>query len=490
MLILKKLLGTTSIISCLTLLSVMTLMANSADSSKDKIKEFVVLTDTKESIVARLQKLYDRLKLFASSPKELKVLQEETDKLEEALSENVAKIKDINVVISKTKFEIAKLRNEIPSKRTNQDAQKVLDKIIELFNDADKEMSKVTTLSQSFQNTNNQIREKISKINVSVESGNQEINAIKEELEKIAALQEEAAGRTEREIVDVIDAKVNAKKQQATSTIMGDASTSQPTVATVITAGGAVTSSNAITAADTALAEKMPANNPDDLVVAKQATLTVLDSLLVLGKITFKFISVAVMGAKDLFVRLFASSSTVVTPVTPALESSTAATATPASATATATPATPTSVPGSPAAQPVAGNASAVAPTQSTASQTDQPAENSTASYFATATTALVSLGKATIGLIGNAVKYIQQSYASSAPQPAIEQNNATVVINSTSNPAAAPAAQPVTTPTPSTANAAPQSVTTSTQPDAKPATELPASPPALAALQAIVTKK
>lgn len=258
-------------------------------TNDSKIKEYVIVATEPNTVITKLGELFDRLKVFANQPKNLKDLQEQADKLEDSLRKNVAQIKDCHYVIARIKTETAKLKNEIPTQQNNQKAKEVFDKIVDFWNNAEGELEKISNYSKNFDKITEDINAKNQEINKVLETGNQEIEAIKAELNKIAAIEEELARRQEHELTDKINKNFSIKKSNNPEESMSPATTTEQ----------ASTSAATTQTVDT------------ERIADKITTLSFFDSLNVLGVIAVNFVKIAYVGAKDIFTRLFLTESTI-----------------------------------------------------------------------------------------------------------------------------------------------------------------------------------
>ncbi len=254
-----------------------TMLAAKKAQKQTVLKEYVVVTADKNSVLERLNLLFDKLKLFANYPKNLKELQEQTNVLEDSLRKKLTEMKDSSYIISGVRDEVANARNEIPTQETNVKAKQIFDKIVDFWNSANGEMEKIEKASKEFSNLNDQIKLKINEIEKILEEGNAEINDIKDELEKIAKIEEEIAGKNERDISEQISNLFDSKA--SSQSVNSEGKTPEKAH------------------------EKSPKNESLDEPAPK--VLSFWQSIDVLGKILLNFISIAWNGAKDLFVRLF-----------------------------------------------------------------------------------------------------------------------------------------------------------------------------------------
>lgn len=261
------------------------------------VKEYVVVSAEKNSILERLNLLFDKLKLFANYPKNLKELQEKTNTLEDSLRKKLSEIKDSSYIISSVHDEVWNARNDIPIQETNEKAKKIFDKIVEFWNSANGEVEKINKAGQEFETIISEIKAKIDEIGKVLEEGNSEINNIKEELEKIAKIEEEIAGKNERDISEQISLLIDKKGEE----------TKQPSV-----------ENQAYQKAE--VSNNLDSQNAQPKVDSKNdftKTLTLTQSLEVVWRIFINFVGVAWNGAKDLFVRLFVVQTTSAEPEKP-----------------------------------------------------------------------------------------------------------------------------------------------------------------------------
>lgn len=362
-------------LACASILSLSTTIPLNAkrtlrqqSTNDSKIKEYVILAAEPNSVVTKLGELFDRLKVFANQPKNLKELQEQADKLEDSLRKNVAQIKDCHYVIARIKTETAKLKNEIPTQQNNQKAKEVFDKIVDFWNNAEGELEKISNYSKDFDKITEEINSKNQAINKALEVGNQEIEAIKAELNKIAAIEEELAGRQEHELTNKINKNFGTKKLTYPEELMLPATTTEQASTSAATAHAV----DAGTVAD------------------KITTLSFLESLNVLGVIAVNFVKIAYIGAKDIFTRLFLTESTI------KLETPTAVVANPPNNAQTASP--------------------AISPTkETTTANTEQ--------YQQGFTEALAGLKTSLISIFYNGTAYLGQKYTEMMATAQIPQN-------------------------------------------------------------------
>lgn len=259
---------------------IFSVFAAKKSKSEPAVKEYVVVSTEKNSILERLNLLFDKLKLFANYPKNLKELQEKTNSLEDSLRKKLAEIKDSSYIISGVHDEVSNARNDIPIQETNEKAKKLFDKIVEFWNSANGEMEKITKSGQEFETIVSEIKAKMDEIGKVLEEGNTEINNIKNELEKIAKIEEEIAGKNEREISEQISLLIDKKNSK--NKVSSESSDAMPT------------SKNQVT-------EPKVDYSQNDTI----KTLSFWQSLEVVWKIFVNFAGVAWNGVKDLFVRLF-----------------------------------------------------------------------------------------------------------------------------------------------------------------------------------------
>lgn len=256
------------------------------------VKEYVVVSAGKDSVAERLGVLYDKLKLFSNYPKKLKDLQAETDKLEDSLRQNIAKMKDAHYVISRVRTETATMRNDIPTQEDNAKAKEVFDKVVEYWNSAEGEIEKIAELGHDFDKVSSQINSKVDEIGKVLEDGGQEIKNIKDELDKIAAMEEELAGADERGIAKQIAGFTD--KMDSPQVPRTERKSYKP-----------VASSGESEVKSLVFSEHGGRKSVRQETSASPAVLTVTESLSVVWRLFVRFVTVAFNGAKDLFVRLF-----------------------------------------------------------------------------------------------------------------------------------------------------------------------------------------
>jgi hypothetical protein len=348
------------------------------DAAAPAVKEYVVVASEKDSVIAKLGELFDRLKLFADQPKGLKDLQDQTNQLEDSLRKNIAQIKDCHYVISRIKTETAKMKNDIPTQQNNLKAKEVFDKIVDYWNNAEGELEKISNFAKDFDSISDQITAKTKEIAKVLESGDQEINAIKDELDKIASIQEQFAGKEERGLSRKINQTFGAKKVNASNPQTKDQTPPAKEKISLVPSSQNPPTSKKI--------EDQPPT----------ATLSATESLNVLASIIIRFVKVAYVGAKDIFTRLFLAESTVSPKVDIAAEKAASG---PDKTTAT----TPDSI-----------NPDKTAPGKPPTGSTPPSAQQ----YKQAAIESLTSLKNAVIGLAANGLAYLKELYSKVAVLP------------------------------------------------------------------------